>query len=382
MTSPDVAITGKVFRFVGVAVSLLLATSAVRAANAGAAEAPLQISVREGDAVLRDFTFGSGENLPEVKIHYMTLGNPRRDAQGRVTNAVLIMHGTTGDGSQFLQPQFAGELFAPGQPLDVATHFIVLRDSLGHGGSSKPSDGLRAKFPRYGYRDVVKADYRMLTEALGINHLKLVMGTSSGGMQTWMWGEIYPEFMDGLVPLGCLPIQISGRNRVWRRMISDAIRGDTDWRNGNYTTQPPSLRLGAEVAFFMSSNPVLRQRAMPTLAKSDEVIDEYVAAYMEHGDANNMLYAIESCFDYDPQPALGQIKAAVLAINSADDLIDPPELGILEREIKRVPRGRMVMIPYDSKSRGHGSHTYPSLWKNELVKLLAEIAPSATNASR
>jgi homoserine O-acetyltransferase/O-succinyltransferase len=359
-------------RLAGVVV-FLSAISILRSATPAALD-PVQLAVREGDAVLRDFAFESGERLPEVRVHYMTLGTPKRDAQGRVTNAVLIMHGTTGDGSQFLQPQFAGELFAPGQPLDAATHFIVLRDSLGHGGSSKPSDGLRAKFPRYGYRDVVKADHRLLTEALGVNHLKLVMGTSSGGMQTWLWGEMYPEFMDGLVPLGCLPIQISGRNRVWRRLISDAIRGDAEWRNGNYATQPPSLRTAALVAFFMSSNPVLRQRAMPTLVQSDEVIDDYVAAYMEHGDANNMLYAIESCFDYDPAPALGQIKAAVLAINSADDLIDPPELGILEREIKRVPRGRMVMIPYDSKSRGHGSHTFPALWKNELAKLLAEIA--------
>jgi homoserine O-acetyltransferase len=354
------------------------ATLPAATAPAPVAETP-RLTVREGDAVLRDFVFESGERLPEVSVHYMTLGTPRRDAGGRVTNAVLIMHGTLGDGSQFLQSQYAGELFLPGQPLDATKHFIVLRDSLGHGESSKPSDGLRAKFPRYGYRDVVKADYRMLTEALGINHLKLVMGTSSGGMQTWLWGEIYPDFMDGLVPLGCLPIQVSGRNRVWRRMISDTIRGDTEWREGNYTKQPPSLRLAAQVAFFMSSNSLLRQQAMPTLAKADEVLDEFVDSFLEHADANNMLYAIESCFDYDPAPLLGQIKARVLAINSADDLIDPPELGILEREIKRVPRGRMVMVPYDEKSRGHGSHTFPALWKNELVKLLQEIetAPAA-----
>lgn len=352
----------------------LVSAGASRAATAGD---PPVIEVHEGDTVLRNFVFESGERLPELRMHYRTLGTPRRDAQGRVNNAVLIMHGTTGDGTQFLQPQFAGELFAPGQPLDAATHFIVLRDSIGHGGSAKPSDGLRAKFPRYGYRDVVNADHRMLTEGLGVNHLKLVMGTSSGGMQTWLWGVMYPEFMDGLIPLGCLPIQVSGRNRVWRRMISDAIRGDTEWRNGNYTTQPPSLRLAGQVAFFMSSNPVLRQRTMPTLARSDEVLDDFVAAFLAHADANDMLYAIESSYDYDPAPALGQIKARLVAINSADDLIDPPELGILEREIKRVPRGRVVMIPYDRNSRGHGSHTFPQLWKHELAALLREIDPPA-----
>jgi homoserine O-acetyltransferase/O-succinyltransferase len=356
-----------------IALTLALALLAAALGRAAAAD---ELPVREGDVVLRNFVFESGGRLPELRIHYRTLGKPQRNAQGLVTNAVLIMHGTTGTGEQFLQPSFADELYGPGQPLDVATHFIVLRDSIGHGDSSKPSDGLRAKFPFYGYRDVVNADYRLLTEGLGVNHLKLVMGTSSGGMQTWLWGEMYPEFMDALVPLGCLPIQISGRNRVWRRIVSDAIRGDTEWRNGNYTVQPPSMRLAAQMVFFMSSNPLLRQRAMPTLAKSDEVLDSFVADFLEHADANDMLYAIESCSDYDPGPALGQIRARVLAINSEDDLIDPPELGILEREIKRVPRGRMVMIPYDANSRGHGSHTYPRLWKDELAVLLREVAAS------
>jgi homoserine O-acetyltransferase/O-succinyltransferase len=357
------------------ALTLLIAT----VGRSAVSDEPL---LREGDAVFRDFVFESGERLPELRIHYQTLGTPRRDARGRVNNAVLIMHGTTGNGALYLQAPFAGELFAAGQPLDIATHFIVLRDGIGHGGSSKPSDGLRAKFPRYGYRDMVTADYRLLTEELGVNHLKIVMGMSSGGMQTWLWGEMYPEFMDGLVPLGCLPIQISGRNRVWRRIISDAIRGDPAWRGGNYTVQPPSLRTAAQVAFFMNSNPLLRQRAMPTLAKADEVLDKYVAGFLEHTDANDMLYAIESSNDYDPAPALEKIRARVVAINSADDLIDPPELGILEREIKRVPRGRVVMIPYDARSRGHGSHTFPQLWKHELAVLLQEIETEASKADR
>lgn len=356
-------------------VAFLIVTGLGRAAE--------NLKVREGDVVLRDFRFASGEHLPEVRIHYRVLGTPRRDAQGRVNNAVLIMHGTTGSGAQFLQPQFAGELFGPGQPLDAAKYFIVLRDGLGHGKSSKPSDGLRAKFPRYGYRDVVAADHRMLTEGLGIQHLRVVMGTSSGGMQTWLWGVMHPDFMDALVPLGSLPIQVSGRNRVWRRMVSDAIRGDALWREGNYTAQPPALRLAAQMVFFMTSNPVLRQEAMPTAAQADAVLDEFVEAYLEQADANDMLYAIESSNDYDPGPGLEKIRAALVAINSVDDLINPPELGILEREIKRVPRGRVVMIPYDANSRGHGSHTFPRLWKHELAAVLRETEkPGAVSGGK
>jgi homoserine O-acetyltransferase/O-succinyltransferase len=328
---------------------------------------------REGDVVLRDFVFESGERLAELRMHYRVLGTPRRDAQGRVNNAVLIMHGTTGSGEQFLQPSFAGPLYGPGQPLDLGKYFIVLRDAIGHGESSKPSDGLRAKFPRYGYRDIVTADYRMLTEGLGVNHLKLVMGTSSGGMQTWLWGVMHPEFMDALVPLGSLPIQVSGRNRVWRRMVSDAIRGDPAWREGNYVTQPPSLRLAAQMVLFMTGNPVLRQQAMPTLAKADEMIDGFVAAFLKDADANDMLYSIESSNDYDPGPGLERIRAHLVAINSEDDLINPPELGVLEREIKRVPLGRIVMIPYDANSRGHGSHTFAHLWQHELAALMRKI---------
>jgi homoserine O-acetyltransferase/O-succinyltransferase len=336
----------------------------------GAAE-PLK--VRSGDYVIRDFKFMSGEKLPEVRLHYRTLGEPRRDARGRVTNAVLLMHGTTGTGTQFLRPEFANELYRPGQPLDVTKYFIILRDGLGHGDSSKPSDGLRAKFPRYGYRDMINADYRLLTEHLGVNHLRLVMGTSSGGMMTWLWGIMYPDFMDGLVPLGSLPIQVSGRNRVWRRMVSDSIRNDPAWKKGNYTTQPPSMRLAAQMVYFMMGNPVIRQEQGPTMAEADAVLDEFAEAYMKSSDANDMLFAIESSNDYDPGPDLEKIRARLVAINSEDDLINPPELGILDREIKRVPRGRVVMIPYDGRSLGHGSHTYARLWKHELAALLREI---------
>ena len=326
----------------------------------------------EGDYVIRDFKFTSGETLPELRLHYRTLGKPEKDAQGKTTNAVLIMHGTTGSGAQFIRPEFAGELFGKDQPLDATKFFIVLPDGIGHGKSSKPSDGMHAKFPRYGYLDMIEAQYRLLTQGLGVNHARLVMGTSMGGMHTWLWGELHPDFMEALMPLASLPTQISGRNRAWRRMIIDAIRNDPEWRGGDYASQPPSLRTAAEMLWFMSRNPVLRQKEAPTLAKTDEVLDKFVDGIVKTDDANDVLYALEASRDYDPGPNPEKIRSPLLAINSADDLINPPELGILEREIKRVPRGRAIVIPLSDKTRGHGSHTIAMLWKDQLVNLLKE----------
>jgi len=326
----------------------------------------------EGDYVIRDFKFTSGETLPELRLHYRTLGKPEKDAQGKTTNAVLIMHGTTGSGAQFIRPEFAGELFGKDQPLDATKFFIVLPDGIGHGKSSKPSDGMHAKFPRYGYLDMIEAQYRLLTQGLGVNHARLVMGTSMGGMHTWLWGELHPDFMEALMPLASVPTQISGRNRAWRRMIIDAIRNDPEWRGGDYASQPPSLRTAAEMLWFMSRNPVLRQKEAPTLAKTDEVLDKFVDGIVKTDDANDVLYALEASRDYDPGPNLEKIRSPLLAINSADDLINPPELGILEREIKRVPRGRAIVIPLSDKTRGHGSHTIAMLWKDQLVNLLKE----------
>jgi len=326
----------------------------------------------ERDYVVRDFKFAWGETLPELRLHYRTLGKPEKDAQGQTRNAVLIMHGTTGSGAQFIRPEFGGELFGKDQPLDETKFFIVLADGIGHGKSNKPSDGMHAKFPRYGYIDMVEAQYRLLTDGLGVNHARLVMGTSMGGMHTWLWGELHPEFMDALMPLASLPTQISGRNRAWRRMIIDAIRNDPGWNGGEYKTQPPSLRTAAEMLWFMSSNPMLRQKEAPALTKTDEVLDKFVADYMKTNDANDVLYAVEASHDYDPGPNLEKIRAPLLAINSADDQINPPKLGILEREIKRVPHGRAMVIPLSDKTRGHGSHTIATLWKDELVKLLKE----------
>src|SRR6266851_4379237 len=320
----------------------------------------------EGDYTIHNFKFASGETLPELRIHYRTLGKIDKDAQGKTRNAVLIMHGTTGSGAQFIRPEFAGELFGKDQPLDATKFLIVLPDGIGHGKSSRPSDGLHAKFPRYGYLDMVTAQYRLLTEGLGVNHLRLVMGTSMGGMHTWLWGERYPDFMDALMPLASVPSQISGRNRMWRRIVIDAIRGDPEWRGGNYTKQPQSARVAAQMLWLVSSNPILRQRRSPTLAQTDKEIDDYVASWLRTGDANDQLYALEASSDYDPGPGLEKIKAPLVAVNSADDLVNPPEIGVLEKEMTRVPTGRAIVIPLSDRTAGHGTHTIAAVWKQYL----------------
>jgi homoserine O-acetyltransferase len=324
----------------------------------------------EGNYLIKDFRFASGESLPELHIHYRTFGAPRPDAHGVVRNAVLILHGTGGSGASLVRAEFAGELFAPGQPLDARRYFSVLPDGIGHGKSSKPSDGLHAHFPHYGYTDMVAAEFLLLTQGLGLNHARLVMGTSMGGMHTWLWGEQHPQFMDALMPLACLPTQISGRNRVWRRAIIDAIRNDPAWAGGEYHIQPPSLRTALEMLWLVGSNPVLRQQQAPTLVQADQLIEAYVSEHLKSEDANDILYALTASQDYDPGPALEKIEAPLLAVNTADDLINPPELRILEREITRVPHGRAVVIPFSERTRGHGSHTYAVLWKPYLEELL------------
>ena len=332
---------------------------------------PQQLIPAEGDYIIKNFRFTSGEVLPEVRMHYRTLGKPQRDAKGMVRNAVLIIHGTGGSGAVFVaNPSFGGYLFVPAGVLDASRYFLIMPDALGHGRSTKPSDGLRARFPRYGYTDMVEAQYRLLTEGLRVNHLRLVMGTSMGAMHVWVWGERYPDFMDALMPLGSLPTQISGRNRLWRRVISDAIRNDPEWKGGNYVTQPQSLRTAQQMLLLISSNSVLRQRMMPTLAEADEVIDAVVQNGIKTYDANDLLYAIEASNDYDPGPSLEKIRAPLFAVNSADDLINPPELGILERETKRVPKGRAIMIPAGPQTQGHGTHSVAPLWKQYLEELL------------
>ena len=311
---------------------------------------PERPAVTEGDFVVRNFRFASGEVLPELRLHYRTLGKPRKDASGRVRNAVLIMHGTGGTGAQFMGANFAGELFGHGQPLDAGQFYVILPD------------------------DMVEAEYRLVTEGLGVNHLRLVMGTSMGGMHTWMWASRYPDVSDAWMPLASVPGPMSGRNRVWRRVVIDAIRQDPEWRGGDYVSQPPSLRTAAQMLWLVGSNPIRRQREAPTRADADRVIDAYVASYVKTNDANDILYALESSADYDPSPGLERITAPLLAINSADDIVNPPELQILEREIKRVPKGRAIMIPLSEKTAGHGTHTLAAVWMEHLVRLLKETA--------
>jgi homoserine O-acetyltransferase len=320
--------------------------------------------------VLKDFRFRSGETLPEVKMHYRAVGTLRKDAQGVARNAVLVMHGTGGSGATFVGNTFGGELYGPGQPLDATKFYIVMPDDIGHGQSTKPSDGLHAKFPKYGYLDMVEAEHRLLTEGLGVNHLRLVMGTSMGAMHTWLWGEEHPDMMDALMPLASVPTQISGRNRAWRRVVIDAITNDPEWKGGEYTTQPPSLRIAAQLVWLVGDNPLRRYNASPTLAKADQTFDAAVAQWMRTNDANNVLYAYRASEDYDPGPKLEQITAPLFAVNSADDLVNPPEIGSLEREIKRVPKGRAILIPLSDKTVGHGTHTLAAVWKQYLEELL------------
>jgi homoserine O-acetyltransferase len=321
---------------------------------------------------LHDFAFQDGTIFPELQIHVTTLGRPQRDASGVTRNAVLIMHGTTGSGSSFLREQFAGALFGPGQLLDANRYYIILPDGIGHGQSSKPSDGLRAAFPEYTYDDMVAAQYRLVTEGLGVNHLRLVMGTSMGGMQSWIWGYQYPEFMDALLPLASLPVAIAGRNRMIRKMIMDAIRSDPAWDGGNYRAQPAGLTAAIHGLIWMSSVPLLWQTEVPTPAAADAKLEQLITNYRNLLDANDMWYAFNASREYNPYPHLSKIRAPLVAINSADDQVNPPELGLMEEAIKHVPNGQSVLLPISADTRGHGSHSWPHLWQEHLAALLAK----------
>jgi homoserine O-acetyltransferase/O-succinyltransferase len=293
---------------------------------------------------------------------------------------VLILHGTGGSGAQFLTENFAGVLFGPGQLLDAARWYLILPDGIGHGGSSKPSDGRRAKFPRYTFDDMVEAQHRLLVEGLKIDHLRLVIGTSMGGMHAWVWGEKFPGFMDGLVPLASVPTQIAGRNRVMRKMIIDDIRGDPEWRNGDYERQPRGLTAAVQVLFFMTSSPLQWHKTAPTRDSADKFLEEQMKTRLASADANDMLYAFDASREYDPSADLEKIRAPVLAINSADDAVNPPELGLMERLISRVPKGHFVLIPTGPDTRGHGTHSWPAVWQQHLKVFLEELdrrAPAA-----
>lgn len=327
----------------------------------------------EGDYIARDFHFKSGETLPELRLHYTTFGKSERNASGKTTNAVLILHGTGGTGRQFLAPQFANLLFGPGQLLDASRYFIILLDNLGHGKSSKPSDGLHAHFPQYDYDDMVAAQHELLEKGLGVDHLRLILGTSMGCMHSWVWGETYPDVMDALMPLACLPVQIAGRNRLWRKMVIDGIRQDPDWKNGDYTTEPSAaLEIAADFLLIAGSAPIPMQKALPTRDAADKYLDDSMKRITATLDANDMLYAVNASRNYDPSPKLETIQAPVMFVNSADDFINPPELGIAEREIKRVKKGRFVLIPASEHTHGHGTHTWAAIWQEYLKELLEE----------
>ncbi|HET7891442.1 MAG TPA: alpha/beta fold hydrolase [Candidatus Sulfotelmatobacter sp.] len=361
-------------RFLFPAVVLIIAsslTSSHGAAQQSATSAAAKLTPTEGDYVAHDFHFKSGETLAELRLHYMTLGKPERDAGGKVGNAVLLLHGTGGTGRQFLSPQFADVLFGPGQLLDTSRYFIILPDNIGHGRSSKPSDGMHARFPQYDYDDMVAAQHELIEKGLSVNHLRLILGTSMGCMHSWVWGETYPDFMDALMPLACLPVQIAGRNRLWRKMVIDGIRQDPDWKNGDYTTEPrAALQIGADFLMIAGSAPLQMQKSLPTRDAVDKFLDDSVKRITATLDANDLLYAVSASRNYDPSPKLETVKVPVMFVNSADDFINPPELGIAEREIKRFDKGRFVLIPVSEQTHGHGTHTWAAVWQQYLQELL------------
>jgi homoserine O-acetyltransferase len=333
----------------------------------------------EGDYVIRDFHFASGETLPELRLHYTTLGQPRRDSHGRVVNAVLILHGTGGSGRSLLNEHFAGVLFGRGQLLDSNRYYIILPDGIGHGKSSKPSDGLHARFPQYAYADMLAAQHALVLEGLQVDHLRLVMGTSMGCMHTFMWGEAYPDFVDALMPLACLPVQIAGRNRLWRNLLMQGIRTDPEWLQGEYKSEPlGALRTAAGLLLIAGSAPIPMQLTLPTRDAADQFLEKYLQRQLDELDANDLLFQVAASRDYDPSPDLEKIKVPLTQVNSADDFINPPELGIAEREIKRVKGGRFVLLPASDQTHGHGTHTWAALWQQYLAQLLEASQPAGT----
>ena len=324
----------------------------------------------EGDYLLRNFRFASGESLGELKLHYTVLGTPRRDARGVVRNAVMVLHGTGGTGRGFLSANFAGQLFGPGQLLDTSKYYIVLPDGIGHGRSSTPSDGLRARFPRYTYDDMVAAQHALLADRLGVNHLRLIVGTSMGCMHAWVWGYTHPDFMDGLVPLACAPSAIVGRNRMIRKMIVDDITTSADYASGEYTAPPAGLRPALGLLWLMGSAPLVQHRQAPARDAADSAIVAYLDSRVKVTDANDMVFQFNASRDYDPSSHLAQVRAPVLAINSADDFVNPPELGVVERLMPRVANGRFILLPISPETRGHGTHSLPSVWGSYLREFL------------
>ena len=329
--------------------------------------------VKDGTYVIKNFRFGTGEVLPELKLHYLTLGEPHRDAAGHTDNAILLLHGTGGNARTLLNPVFSEVLFGPGQPFDITKYFIIFPDDIGHGESSKPSDGLRMHFPQYDYADMIASQHTMLVEGLHVDHLRLILGTSMGCMQSFVWGEAFPQFMDGLAPFACYPMELAGRNRMWRYMAMQMIRNDPAWKDGDYTTEPAEgIRGAGDLLIIAGSAPLQMQKNYPTRAKAEEYVDKTLGRIIEDTDANNFLYYVNASRNYNPEPKLSTIVAPVLWVNSADDFINPPELGIAEKLVAKMPHGKYILIPISDATRGHGTHTVASVWKDYLIQFLRE----------
>jgi homoserine O-acetyltransferase len=326
---------------------------------------------READFLARDFRFADGERLAELKIHYTTLGQPHRDREGEIDNAVMVLHGTGGDGKQFLRPQFADQLYGPGQPLDIRKYWIILPDNIGHGHSSKPSDGLRMQFPKYDYSDMIEAQRRLLVEGLGIRHMRLIMGTSMGCMHSFLWGELHPGFSSALMPLACEPIEIAGLNRMWRRLVIDGIEQDPAWNGGQYRREPEAgLQTAESILLIAGSAPLSLQKLYPTRIAADQHIDQALQRGMAGLDANDMIYQFDSSRNYNPWPNLEKIRVPVMWVNSADDFINPRNLDIPHKAVKRMGNARFRLIAETSGTHGHGTHTWAAFWKNDLKTLL------------
>jgi len=329
-----------------------------------------------GDYIAQDFHFGTGETLPALKLHYLTLGTPHHDAAGHVDNAVLLLHGTGGDAHSLFAKQFSTILFGPGQPLDITKYFLIFPDDIGHGESSKPSDGLRMKFPQYDYDDMVRSQHQMLLEGLHVDHLRLILGTSMGCMQSFVWGETYPNFADALMPLACNAVPLAGRNRMTRYMAIENIKNDPAWQNGNYTTEPlVGLRTANEMLLIMGSAPLQMQKNYPTREQAEAYVDKTLDRTVATTDANNLIYYVNASRNYDPSQHLDRITVPVMWINSADDFINPPELGLAEQQVHQMPHAKFVLLPITDATRGHGTHTVASIWQNYLIELLAESEP-------
>lgn len=372
MTRPCIRalpVKGTICYVVAGLIALLFVHTEARAAG------PMTPKVADGEWVAKDFRFKSGATLAAVRLHYLTLGTPTYGPDHSISNAVLILHSTASSAQQFLKPQFSTVLFGPGQPLDTNRFYVIIPDSIGHGKSSKPSDGLHARFPRYDYDDMVAAQHELLTNGLGVQHLRLVMGTSMGCMHSWVWAETYPKFMDHVMPLGCQPAPVSGRNRMWRTMLVKLIRQDPGYHNGDYVAQPAySMSIAAQMILIVSSGALELQNEAPTAAAADKMVDEYVHHKVADLDANDLVYALDASRNYAPEEQLGKIVAPLMLINFSDDFINPPELGIAEVAIKSVKDGSLIQLPVSPDSHGHLTHTWAAQWQQYLIKLMSSSA--------